>query len=286
MLHGLGARRRERLVDVRLERNALAAANAFVGRDHDGGGAVGDATRQRIGREAAEHDRVNRADARAREHRHGGLGNHRQVDRDAIALLHAEAAQRVGELADALVQLAIGDARRLVRIVAFVDERGLVAARRQVTVEAVVGDVELAVVEPADAEIAFVEADVLDLRVGLHPVEAAAHAPPERLRVAHRFGVGLLVVLLAVTGLARRTAPALRTVACASSRSPVLRAGASAAQSSAARTRAACSASTFVVRHVARVKAQVDAAVARHDMEMDVKPSSYCLMPSAATNGR
>ena len=74
---------------------------------------------------------VDRADARAGEHRHGRFGNHRQVDRDAVALAHAEVAQRVGEPADARVQFAIADAlggQR--RVVAFEDQRGLVAARR------------------------------------------------------------------------------------------------------------------------------------------------------------
>ena len=37
-------------------------------------------------REAAEHDVVRRADARAREHRHDDLGDHRQVDPDDVAL--------------------------------------------------------------------------------------------------------------------------------------------------------------------------------------------------------
>ena len=46
---------------------------------------VDDARVQRLRREAAEHDRVRGADARAREHRHDGLGDHRQVDRDPVA---------------------------------------------------------------------------------------------------------------------------------------------------------------------------------------------------------
>ena len=201
VLHGLRARRGQRLVHVRLERNALVAANAFVRRDHDGRGAIGNAAGERVGREAAEHDRVDGADARAREHRDCCLGNHRQVDRDAIAFLHAQAAQRVAEPADPVIQLAISDARRFIRVVAFVDERRLVAALRQVTIEAVVGNVQLAVVEPADAEVTRIETDILDLRVRLHPVEPSSHAAPERLRVIHRLGVRLLVILLAKSGL-------------------------------------------------------------------------------------
>ena len=64
------------------------------------------------------------------QHRHDRFGNHRQVDRDAVALAHAQRAQRVGELAHARMQFAIGDVLgRLGRIVLLEDQRGLVAAR-------------------------------------------------------------------------------------------------------------------------------------------------------------
>jgi hypothetical protein len=58
-----------------------------------------------VGREAAEDDRMDRADARAGQHRIGRLGDHRHVDGDAVALLDAVLLQHVGEAADMLVQL-------------------------------------------------------------------------------------------------------------------------------------------------------------------------------------
>ena len=61
----------------------------------------------------------------------GRLGDHRQVDRDPVALLDAVRLQHVGEAADLRVQLAIGDARVLGRVVALPDDRDLVAARRR-----------------------------------------------------------------------------------------------------------------------------------------------------------
>ena len=51
---------------------------------------VVDAQCQVVRGEAAEHDRVDRAEARAREHGEHGLGNVRHVDHDAIATFHAE----------------------------------------------------------------------------------------------------------------------------------------------------------------------------------------------------
>ena len=79
----------ERFVGGLLERNDAPAAIAAVGGDHHFAAAVLDAVLERLGGEAAEHHAVDRADARASEHRDGKLGHHRQVDGDAIALLDA-----------------------------------------------------------------------------------------------------------------------------------------------------------------------------------------------------
>ena len=98
--------------------------------------------------------------------------NHRHVDRDAIAFLHAEALQRVREFADALVQLAIAqEPRRAVRVVGLPEDRGLVGTFDEVPVQTIRGDVELAVGEPAHVQVARVEARVFDLRERLRPRE-------------------------------------------------------------------------------------------------------------------
>ena len=73
--------------------------------------------------------RVDRADARAGEHRDRQLGNQRHVDRDAIALLHAERLQDVRELAHLAVQVAVGQRPAVARL-PFPDDRRLVAAPR------------------------------------------------------------------------------------------------------------------------------------------------------------
>ena len=85
------------LVGVLLERYGFAAARALVRRDDEFAVGVLDAAREAFGRKAAEDDRVNRADARAGEHGVRRLGNHRQVDRDAVALFDPIRLQHVGE---------------------------------------------------------------------------------------------------------------------------------------------------------------------------------------------
>ena len=106
-----------------------------------------DAVRKRIRAEPAEHDRMNRADARAAEHGDGGFGNHRHVNRHAVAFFDAERFQHVRKLADFRVQLRISDALHVLFRFALPDDGGLVAARFEMPVEAVDREVELAVLE-------------------------------------------------------------------------------------------------------------------------------------------
>ena len=103
----------QRRIDVRLQHRRRAAPEPTVGRDHDLALGVVDAVDQRVRAEATEHDGVRRTDAGARQHRHRQLGDHRHVDGDAVALLHAERLQRVGELLHLGEQVGIRDRARV-----------------------------------------------------------------------------------------------------------------------------------------------------------------------------
>ena len=103
---------RDRLVGVLLHRRGLAAAELAVGGDQQLGLGVLDAGLQRARREAAEDDAVRRAEPRAGQHRDDGLGDHRQLDRDPVARLHAQLGQRVRGLAHLALQVGVGDRAR------------------------------------------------------------------------------------------------------------------------------------------------------------------------------
>ena len=87
-----------------------------------------DAVAQRFGGEAAEDDVVRDADPRAGQHRDRQLRNHAHVDRDAIAFLDAERLQHIGEPADFVMQLLIGQRANFAGL-AFPDDRGFVFSR-------------------------------------------------------------------------------------------------------------------------------------------------------------
>ena len=56
------------------------------------------------------------AQPRARQHRHGRLGHHREVDGGPIALLQAKRLQHVGKPADFAVELAVGQRLHVARL--------------------------------------------------------------------------------------------------------------------------------------------------------------------------
>src|SRR5688572_31628978 len=71
---------------------------------------------------------MDRADARARQHRDCQLRNEREIQRDAIAALDAEAFEHVRELADLTVQIEVRQRPPIARL-ALPDDRCLVAPR-------------------------------------------------------------------------------------------------------------------------------------------------------------
>ncbi|MNP16274.1 hypothetical protein D3C76_1086630 [compost metagenome] len=97
--------------------------------------------------------------------------------------MHVLAAQGVGELADALVEVAVGDVFVLGRVVALPDDRHLVATLGEVTVQAVGGDVEGAVGEPLDVDVVVVEGGLLHLAEWLDPVDALGLLAPEAIGI-------------------------------------------------------------------------------------------------------
>ena len=138
----------ESVIDVLLERDFLAASPAAIGGDHEFGGGVVVAVGDGVGGEASEDDRVDGSDAGTGEHRDCQFGDHRHVERDAVAGLDAQFFEDVGELADLAVELLVGEDADVARL-AFPDDGGLVlAGAGEVPVETLVTGVEFASREP------------------------------------------------------------------------------------------------------------------------------------------
>ena len=91
---------------------------------------------------------MHRSNPVAGQHRIGGLGDHRHIKYHAIALAHAEGFIDIGQLANLCVQLRISDMRTVLRVVAFPDDCGLIAARGEVAINTIRADVQLAIFIP------------------------------------------------------------------------------------------------------------------------------------------
>jgi hypothetical protein len=152
---------------------------------------VVDAGSQLVRGEAAEHHRMDGAQARAGQHRHHGLGDHRHVDDDAVPALDALAAERAGEARHLVAQLAVGDPANLAGQRAVPDQRRLLAAALlDVQVDRVEARVQLSAAEPAvEGRVRSVE----DLVPRLRPVDVLRHLAPEALGIVERAAVLLLV---------------------------------------------------------------------------------------------
>ena len=142
------ARLGDGVVGILLQRNDVALAVAPVGGDEHLGLRVVDPSRERLGRKAPKDDGERRADAGAGEHRGGKLGDHWHVDRDPVALPHAELLERVRAARRLVQQVLVGDRPGVPRL-PFPVERDLRPLPcLDVPVEAVLAHVELAVGEP------------------------------------------------------------------------------------------------------------------------------------------
>mmetsp|Transcript_11019 Transcript_11019/g.14093 ORF Transcript_11019/g.14093 Transcript_11019/m.14093 type:complete len:565 (+) Transcript_11019:300-1994(+) len=174
-------------VGVGFERGFAAATGGVVGGDHNLGVTAVYTGRKRIRAEAGEDNRVDRADAGAGQHGIGRFRDHRQVDHHAVAFAHAQLFEHVGHAADAAVQVGIGDRlRRLVGIIRFKDDRGLIAAGFQMAVDTVGRHIERAVLKPFDVHSTGRKGGVLHLGEWLDPVHTLPMLPPKPLRIRHR----------------------------------------------------------------------------------------------------
>ena len=190
-------------IGVHLDGNDLAAAVLAVGGDEDLRAGVFYTELQRLGGETTEDEGVNRANTRAGEGENNGFGDDGQVDDHTVTLAHAQGQQTVRCLRDAALQLGVGDGLTVAGLTFKVEGYLVAAARLHVAVYAVVGDVELAALEPlnfGDAELfdaVLVEAEGLRLLEavrgvpGLSPGEALRLLLPERDACLVRFEGGV-----------------------------------------------------------------------------------------------
>jgi hypothetical protein len=180
-------------VDIGLQRDQFAAAPAAVGGDHEAARAILDAAVQRLGREAAEDDAVDGADPRAGEHRHRRLRDHRHVDGDAVALAGAERLQAVRHPHHLGMQRAIGDGAGDPGLVALEEDGDVGRARFEMAVDAIVTEVQNAVLEPFDID--RIVAPVGDPAGRRHPVDPLRLLGPEAVRIIERAGIERAILL-------------------------------------------------------------------------------------------
>ena len=188
---GLMRRQRDGFIEQRLVGDDAAGFEPAARRQNDLRLGVVDPGRQFGRRKAAEHHRMNRADARAGEHRDDRLRDHRHVEDDAVALLHAEIAQHAAEHLRLGQQAVVADGPLLPSERRIVDDRRLIAAPG---IDMAVDRVEAGVAHPAH-EPAAVDAGLgVEHRFRLfEPVDGLGRLAPEAGRIALPARIGFVV---------------------------------------------------------------------------------------------
>ncbi len=145
---------------------------------------------ERVDAEPTEDNRVDGPNTSTGQHRDDLLGHHRHVDADPVALPDAETRKTVCEPADCVEELTVGVGPLLVLGLAPPYECDLIASLvLNVTVQTVVGDVELSVQEPPGIWVI----PLLHLIPGLEPLELTGDPIPESVGVCQERLVGLVV---------------------------------------------------------------------------------------------
>ena len=170
----------EGIVEHRQQVDVLALAVGDVRRQHQPGAAGPDAVPERAGPEPGEDDAVHGPDADRGQHRDDRLDRGRHVDRQAVALADAEAAQPRRDPFDLGEQLAIGQAAPGTPFIERDQCRLVAPTGRHVAIERVDREVGPPAREPGEGRrLAFLEGAVG--RPG--PVQALGRLEPEALGI-------------------------------------------------------------------------------------------------------
>jgi hypothetical protein len=140
---------------------------------------------------------MNRTNPCAGEHRKGCFWDHWQINCDRIAFTNAMRFQHIGEATYFVMQFLIGNVAAVIGIITFKDDRGLIGALWQMTVDAIHRYVGCAISKPLDMDIAGGIGRIFDPRIRLDPINPLAMLGPEPLRifvrrVLHGFVFGII----------------------------------------------------------------------------------------------
>ena len=224
-------------VDIGLQRHELAAALAAIGGDDEAAGAILDPAVQCFGGETAEDDAVNGADPGAGEHRHRGLRNHRHVQGYAIALGGPQRLQDVRHPNNFGVEIAVSQRTDVAGLVTFPQDRFLLRSLGEMTVDAIITEVENPVFEPA--YVYRIERPVADPGRLPVPVQPLCLLRPEAVRVLDRAAVERIILVgstMAVADSFARWRDAFHGGSCAPGKRRALAARCSGCQSAGERS--------------------------------------------------
>ncbi|MDR6986559.1 hypothetical protein J2Y66_001029 [Paenarthrobacter nitroguajacolicus] len=137
-------------VGVVLDGHRNPTAELAIRRHQELGLGIFHAETERLGGEAAEHQRVDRPNAGHSQGDDDGLGNHRKVDHHAVALGDTQRKQCVGRFGHFALQFGVGDSAAVTGLALEIQGHLVTPPGQHMPVHAVVRYVQFAAVEPGD----------------------------------------------------------------------------------------------------------------------------------------
>ena len=140
----------QRFIHDLFEASVLTLAVGHVGSENQARSAGPDAVAQRLRAKTRKHHGVNCANAHRCQHQDDGFGTGRHVDREAIALIDAHAAQCRRHPLHFVKQLGISEDALLAAFIEIDQSRVPAPAALHVIVEGIVGEIRLRADEPLE----------------------------------------------------------------------------------------------------------------------------------------
>ncbi len=113
-------------VNDNLGGNSFPTAAPFVRRKDDAALAVIDAVTKSLRGKASKYDRVDSTNARTGEKGSDSLPCHGKIDRDGITFLDTKGLEYIGNAADLMQQLGVGDLAAFGWLISFIDNGALI----------------------------------------------------------------------------------------------------------------------------------------------------------------
>ena len=181
-------------ISISLERDTFLAPKTCVRSDHHFSPTVLDPTFQGFSTKTSENHGMNRAYPGAGQTGHSQFRDHRHIDHHPVTLFNSLLLKEIGKAADLLMKFPVGKTSVFFGIISFPDQGNLISLFLKVTIQAVVADIQLSTLKPADVRLMIIP--VQHLVPFFKPVDPLRLFSPEGFGIFQGLAIHLLIFFI------------------------------------------------------------------------------------------